>query len=87
MTLTTLEIIINIIAIMIIGIITGWYLHKKYALVHPRKLEYVYVLAERAKVVPFTIEEFDILARAYRASSEQRAELVEKLMNPPPLPK
>jgi hypothetical protein len=44
-----------------------------------------YAIAERAKVVWFSEEQFHQLAKCYRASSEQRSEVVESLMNPPPL--
>lgn len=50
-----------------------------------RRIGLVYVLVERAKVVAFTPGEFDEIARPYRATTEQRHELVEALMVPPPL--
>lgn len=45
----------------------------------------VYVLAAKAKVVPFTAEDFDKLAQPYRASSGQCDELVASLFDDPAL--
>jgi len=47
----------------------------------------LYVVAERAKVVCFTPDEFDQLAKTYGASTEQRHQMIESLFNPPPLTK
>jgi hypothetical protein len=44
-----------------------------------------YVIAEHAKVVWFSQEQFHQLTKCYRASTEQKSEVLESLMNPPPL--
>jgi hypothetical protein len=38
-----------------------------------------YVLAARAKVVPFNPEEFDAIAQAYKASPERRSQVIKAL--------
>jgi hypothetical protein len=52
-----------------------------------RSSRMLYVVAERAKVVSFTPDEFDQLAKTYSASTEQRHQVIAALFNPPPLTK